>query len=777
MYGSGSGTNPPNSRPRRSRQLSSDIVNVSSPSRAIPFDVSDLRLEDEILGSVGAPAAFPDALDSLMSGGLRSSGGLENLISAQQQQRANLASGGSSGCGSRASSSGSGGGYGGGRSWSSADGPPTGYAASHSLPDAPKSPHTLHTSHSGHQLHTSEVLNLGPSMAAEVPTHRRRPSGDSGPPQVHRDRSGSREMVAVTGPPSEEQMGVLASSPCGQQLQIDILSTWGDPYYTGLSALEVFDERGNPIELDEPHRQVTAEPADINVLPEYGHDVRVVANLFDGTFRTCDDAHLWLAPFTPGRKNHIFVDLGAPRTISLVRVWNYNKSRTHSFRGARMLEIKLDGHLIFRGEVNKAPGCLHEVEKAAEPILFTMDNEVLATIDEHDRALFEYEPVAELPSAMRERPPTAERQMQNQQNSERNALRPSDDDVPEAVRSALSRPRTAAFNAMMASCNAGQQQMQQAAIRQQSQQQPQPETLTVNQPPAAASGGGSSVPTVSMLQDYMTHVHPAGRVVSLILVSTWGDPHYVGLNGVQLLKPNGEPIRVSPQQLVAEPPSIATLPQLANDPRTVDKLVDGTNATYDDRHMFLAPFTPGRSNAVRLDLGRTERIAAVRLWNYAKTSTRGVRSFEILIDGNLVYQGTARPAPLRQGSAVAASSDFVQTVLFTDNEDLIRQEAHHVYTNEDLEDGLQIFDNGQKIGGGSNVKPEEVVRPGTSAVGAAPPTARRGARPTGGGIGQPSRGGLHANPQAAMAAAQARSAASLRRPTGGVLPAGSGLGR
>jgi hypothetical protein len=137
--------------------------------------------------------------------------------------------------------------------------------------------------------------------------------------------------------------------------------------------------------------QVTADPADINVLPEYGHDVRVVANLFDSTYRTCDDAHLWLAPFTPGARNLIFIDLGSARTLSMVRVWNYNKSRIHSFRGARLIEIRLDGALVFRGEVNKAPGCLIDVEKAAEPILFTVDADVLQRIDEHDRQLFEYE--------------------------------------------------------------------------------------------------------------------------------------------------------------------------------------------------------------------------------------------------------------------------------------------------------------------------------------------------------------------------------------------------
>ena len=223
-----------------------------------------------------------------------------------------------------------------------------------------------------------------------------------------------------------EALGVLTASPYGQHVQIDIMSTWGDPYYVGLSALELFDDAGEPIEIDNPQAQVRADPADINVLPEYGHDERVVSNLFDGTLRTCDNSHLWLAPFTPGRRNYIFIDLGFPRTLSMLRVWNYNKSRIHSFRGAKFLEVRVDGVLVFRGEVNKAPGALHEAEAAAEAILFTVDAHVLARIEEHDRLLFEYEPVAELPSAAgRERPLTAERQ----QASSRQVLRPTAGEV------------------------------------------------------------------------------------------------------------------------------------------------------------------------------------------------------------------------------------------------------------------------------------------------------------------------------------------------------------
>jgi hypothetical protein len=50
---------------------------------------------------------------------------------------------------------------------------------------------------------------------------------------------------------------------------------------------------------------------------------------------TCDDAHVWLAPFTRGALHTVTITLDSPASLGAVRVWNYNKSRIHSLRGAR----------------------------------------------------------------------------------------------------------------------------------------------------------------------------------------------------------------------------------------------------------------------------------------------------------------------------------------------------------------------------------------------------------------------------------------------------------
>lgn len=150
---------------------------------------------------------------------------------------------------------------------------------------------------------------------------------------------------------SEFKIPVL---PHGQHLNIDIRSTWGDRHYVGLNGLELFSSKGEPIQII----KITASPPDINILPAYGKDPRIVTNLLDGVNRTQDDMHLWLAPFTPGKSHCVCLDFAKPCEVAMIRIWNYNKSRIHSFRGVKDLSILLDECCIFQGEIAKASGTL-----------------------------------------------------------------------------------------------------------------------------------------------------------------------------------------------------------------------------------------------------------------------------------------------------------------------------------------------------------------------------------------------------------------------------------
>uniref|UniRef100_A0A7S4F9V3 KATNIP domain-containing protein n=1 Tax=Chrysotila carterae TaxID=13221 RepID=A0A7S4F9V3_CHRCT len=475
---------------------------------------------------------------------------------------------------------------------------------------------------------------------------------------------------------ANEPEGILVSLPSGQRFQLDIFTTWGDPYYVGLAALEFFDGNGAPVQFTSAAAQISAEPADINVLPEYSRDPRVVSNLLDGTLATCDDQHLWLAPYTAGQRNVVFVDFDEPTTLSMVRIWNYNKSRIHSFRGARHVEIRMDQTVAFRGEINKAPGNVADAESAAEVVLFTLDDATLARIEQHDAARSNVQ--AEQMDVLTARPSTANKE------GEENALRPSAMQVPMEVRSMRARPTTAALEPV--------------------------------------GEAGAFTPTLAPVQDYETALHPKGRVLTLSLTSTWGDLHYIGLNGLELLDPSGTRIgSLARSHVAATPFSVASLPSMQGDPRTPDKLVDGVNATLDDRHMWLTPHNPGATATVSITFPAPITIGVIRLWNYSKTPTRGVKNFALLLDGALIFQGVMRAAPPREQLVSAMGdrpADFVQSVIFTDNQAIIDAEAEHIYNQEELDDEMVIMDNGTVLAGKrANM---ESARPVTAAQGLGP---------------------------------------------------------
>lgn len=79
---------------------------------------------------------------------------------------------------------------------------------------------------------------------------------------------------------TDETATVIPTLPQGKKLEINILETWGDMNYLGLTGIEVFDELGMPINLHE--NQILAFPPDVNVLPGYGTDPRTIEKLVDG---------------------------------------------------------------------------------------------------------------------------------------------------------------------------------------------------------------------------------------------------------------------------------------------------------------------------------------------------------------------------------------------------------------------------------------------------------------------------------------------------------------
>ena len=86
------------------------------------------------------------------------------------------------------------------------------------------------------------------------------------------DYSASTDGTSVTT--------TIPTLPSGKKLEINILETWGDMNYLGMTGIEVFDDHGQPIDIHE--HQILAFPPDVNVLPGYGTDPRTIEKLVDG---------------------------------------------------------------------------------------------------------------------------------------------------------------------------------------------------------------------------------------------------------------------------------------------------------------------------------------------------------------------------------------------------------------------------------------------------------------------------------------------------------------
>lgn len=158
-------------------------------------------------------------------------------------------------------------------------------------------------------------------------------------------------------------------SPLTKGLRVELVMTWGDPHYTGLTGLEVVGKDGDSLPLD--LSMMDASPRDINDLPENGHDLRTLdkcvwhhtpwdlschtvmystpnpcmvsvslLRLIDGINITTSDEHMWLIPFSYGDYHTLSVTFSEAQSIAGLRIWNYNKSPEDSYRGVQMPSTK-----------------------------------------------------------------------------------------------------------------------------------------------------------------------------------------------------------------------------------------------------------------------------------------------------------------------------------------------------------------------------------------------------------------------------------------------------
>ncbi|PSC76354.1 N-methyltryptophan oxidase [Micractinium conductrix] len=470
------------------------------------------------------------------------------------------------------------------------------------------------------------------------------------------ERRGSTLAVPAPSHGSASGSAPAAASSAGvlhcQELTFVLLDTWGDSHFVGLSGLQVLGADGEPVPLGA--EQLAADPPDLNVFPGHSGDVRTLDKLVDSTANTTDDAHMWLAPVkrqlsaavasaassTPAARGAAAAAAALPEAaraynvlrvalppggaaVTNLRVWNYNKSATDTARGVKRMLVLADGV-----EVSPPGGVL--VRRAPGTAAFPFGQHI---------------PLTTMWSAAAAASAAGKAKQQQRRTTQQSSTQ----------------------RAAAAGCGGGVVQQQQLTLHSESVawvcNLPDPAAALEYLQRAAllAKAAGPSGGLLAQPGENFATPLPCGFSLRLVLLSSWGCPHYVGLSGLEVRDAVRGPLTIRPDQVYAVPSSVALLPGMASDVRTPDKLVDGDTSGA-PQHSWLAPQETREPNSVVVSLDAPLLLGSLRLWNYAKTPSRGVQQLEVYLDEQLVWKGLLQRAPAEP----APGQDFSQALCFSE---------------------------------------------------------------------------------------------------------------
>lgn len=164
-------------------------------------------------------------------------------------------------------------------------------------------------------------------------------------------------------------------------LEIRLLNSWGDKFFIGLNGIEIFDDNGKKIDLINKNLKIFSNSKK-GFLPINNNNERIVNN----NMNTSDQNRNWAYKIGLNLPIHINIDFNKKIKISMIRIWNYNRSRIHSIRGIKKIVITDIEHeiLLFCGDIKKASGNTRNPFKNFESIFFTENKNIISQIAKND---------------------------------------------------------------------------------------------------------------------------------------------------------------------------------------------------------------------------------------------------------------------------------------------------------------------------------------------------------------------------------------------------------
>jgi hypothetical protein len=209
----------------------------------------------------------------------------------------------------------------------------------------------------------------------------------------------------------------------------------------------------------------------------------------------------------------------------------------------------------------------------------------------------------------------------------------------------------------------------------------------------AAVQSSSSERVKPYLPQFNLPVLPCGCNIVFKCFSTWGDPHYIGLNGIEIFDEHQQPITVeASEQVSAIPASINDLPNCSDDVRTIDKLFNGVYDSTDKTNTWLAPYqrlNGSKANYISVVFDSPQKISCMRIWNLAAQPGRGVKHLQVYIDGLLVFEDNLQPYN-------ASDLTHYTPIVFCNNAQLVDRESKSIVQSTARVQSVRFFDEGQE---------------------------------------------------------------------------------
>uniref|UniRef100_A0A0N5BPA2 DUF4457 domain-containing protein n=1 Tax=Strongyloides papillosus TaxID=174720 RepID=A0A0N5BPA2_STREA len=300
--------------------------------------------------------------------------------------------------------------------------------------------------------------------------------------------------------------------------------------------------------------------------------------------------------------------------VSMIRIYNFNKSRVDMMLGVRFIEIRLDNLPIFSGEISTSFGLSDGYGTIGDTILFTTSDEILEEVRKNDISLKYFE-------------------MITNEDDKNNYKKLANCGELQDANISAHRPTTAESE-KIESIN----QLRKLSISDQEKKMKLNEMIE-NVEETEIDGIENCIKV---------------KILHLELLSNWGSQEFIGLTGLQFLDVDGKAIDVSE----------CTIKCSDVDDTSIQNLLNKKNLTLNKKNMWLTAYDSGKNNSPRITVTFKNEVYlyGLSIWNYNESeemSYAGVKNLRLFANGKKVEDNIL----LRKGPGFVYY-DYVQDILF-----------------------------------------------------------------------------------------------------------------